>query len=88
MTGHGLGDVPEIRMVHWIDAAHTDGWTDPDDLEDFGVSECCIVGFVLRETGQEILIAQSLDMRHGRVDAVMAIPQAAVTRSQTLQEAA
>lgn len=69
-----------LMLVEWVDAAHTDGWVDPDDLDDFGVSLCQCVGFVLRDTDDELLLAQSVDTRHGKVDSMMAIPKVAVVR--------
>ena len=79
----------ELRLVTWVDAAHTEGWVDPDEAEfaDFGVSVCRCVGFVIRENDDEILLAQSVDDRHGRIDAVMAIPKVAITGSVTVHEA-
>lgn len=80
----------EIRLVDWIDAAHTlgQGWVDPDEPEfdDFGISVCRCVGFVVRESDDEILLAQSVDERHGRIDSVMAIPKVAITKSVTLRK--
>ena len=77
-----MSETTEIRLVRWVDAAHKGGWLDPEyELEDFGVSECRIVGFVVREDDREILLAQSVDDRHGRLDAVMAVPKVAVVES-------
>lgn len=75
----------EVRYVEWIDAAHKEGWLDPDvELKEFGVSNCKIVGFVIRETDEELLLAQSVDTRHGNVDSVMAIPKVAIVRQSTI----
>ena len=82
----------ELRLVHWIDAAHTadQGWVDPDDegFGRFGISQCRCVGFVVRESVDEVVLAQSVDDRHGRVDACMAIPKVAITKSTTLRKSA
>jgi hypothetical protein len=82
----GMGS-QELRLVDWVDAAHRDGWHDPDDLGDFGISVCRTVGYVLRDNEEEVWLAQSVDIRHGNVDAVMAIPRRAIDREQTLKSA-
>lgn len=81
----------EIRLVHWIDAVHTmgQGWVDPDEPEfaDFGISVARCVGFVVRENSDEVVLAQSVDDKHGRIDACMAIPKVAITKTTTLRKA-
>ena len=76
----------EIRLVEWIDSSHKEGWIDPQELTDFGFSICVTVGHVLRDDEAEVLLAQSFDQRFGNVDAVMAIPVAAITKSVTLRK--
>jgi len=47
-----------ILRVNWVDAAHIEGWTDDIEVE---ACECESVGFLVRETEKEIVLATSIN---------------------------
>lgn len=76
----------EIRLVEWVDSASQNGWGTLSELGHHGVSFCRSVGFVVRDGGDEVLLAQSEDYRHGNWGDVIAIPVVAIRQSVTLRE--
>lgn len=77
----------EIRYIEWVDSAQQSGWHHDDAFDDHGVAGCRSVGFVMRETDDEVLLGQSQDYRHGNWSDVIAIPKVAITKSTTLRKA-
>lgn len=60
-TQYHFQDESKILYVEWIDANSSVGWQGKDEIEkDAKVSRCYSIGYVIKETKEEIVIATTV----------------------------
>lgn len=76
--------MPETVIIKWRDSVHRDGWHHPDDLRGWCGQVITTVGFLVSETDDDVVIAQS----KGGVDGdpvfcnVMSIPRVCIVERE------
>ncbi len=80
-------ELPRIALVHWVDSAQYPYWN--DNAETFPILECKTAGFLIEETDEKLVIAQSASMNK---DAkpwadVIVIPKVAVKSLEIIKNA-
>jgi hypothetical protein len=83
----------EVRCVEWIDSAGGTRWMQLSEIVGNGPDRCFSVGYVLRETDDQLTLLQSLaphddHQDYGQSgDNYIVIPKFAITKSRTLRKA-
>lgn len=65
--------------LEWMDAVNASGWHDSDEVNKLTVHDCRTIGYVVKETDREIVVASTLsvDPKDDKTDAnaLMVIPK-------------
>jgi len=72
----------EIIQIHWIDTSSIEGWHDRDIVDDPIDFNCHSVGYLLKETREYIMIAQSY--QPDQFGDLLYIPQIAIKKKTIL----
>ncbi len=84
MKGDRMRKIPEIVLVHWVDSASHPYWQDGNT--EYSLLECYSVGFLIEESVDKLVIAQSaaLDPDAKPWADVIVIPRVAVRTTECL----
>ncbi len=73
----------KILHVIWEDACGRSGWHDAQ--EEYKLSRCETVGYLIKESRKVISLAQSIDHDCNKVDNVMMIPKSNIKKRRILK---
>ena len=88
MAQRRVKDLKRIVKVTWTDSVGSNGWRplrDEDKDDPTYLSTCRTVGYLLRATKREVVLAASTDVTCNNVDHIQAIPRAMVQKMETLE---
>jgi len=75
---------PRLIRVDWIDACSEGDWRSPERFESIESIPIRTVGYVVRSTEKEMVLAQSLS-DSGRVSNTLAIPRGCICKVRRLR---
>jgi hypothetical protein len=77
-------DEAKILYVEWIDANSHAGWQDRSEIaKDASVSRCYSIGFVIKETKEELVIATTVS--DDEANCWIAIPKSWIRKRRKLE---
>lgn len=85
MRNEGSDYLARAEWIEWTDAWSYSGWRSIHRVEeDPNVCRNHSVGFVVKETDESVMLAQSIDTTMDNCDGVMAIPKVNIVNRYTI----
>ena len=74
-----------IIKINWVDSVRASDWTLLEDVDD-KLLDCVSVGFLIKETNEQITIAQNYGIKPEQVCNLMTIPRCSIRDIKELKE--
>ena len=74
-----------IIKINWVDSVRASDWTLLEDIDDKPL-DCVSVGFLIKETDEQITIAQNYGIKPEQVCNLMTIPRCSIKDIKELKE--
>jgi hypothetical protein len=72
-----------VAHIEWIDSEADIGWEKPEYESDW-LGRCHSVGFVVAETDNYVVLANSVESDHGECNGRISIPRSSILKMRTL----
>jgi len=79
----GLG--VKIVCIEWVDSCSDGDWQSKENALTHSISQCASVGFLVRKTKSDVLIAQSESYDTGNISGLMAIPKKCIKSIEVIK---